>query len=323
MIFNLTSGGGSVGPIVPIFSGAHNFVTSPSGKSGYIEIFESGTLAWTGAVTPAKVDITCVGAGGGGGTAVYCTMGDYNYYAVGPGGGGGKVISVFQVAPPEFMDVIIGAGGQAQASGGSTSVGELCAATGGTGGVVNMEYSSYYGMSYPASTTAGSGGNYGGIGTNHKGTWNSGLSENGTYATGGTNGAEFPALSDTKGNTVGTSQGAPTIDILGRIHAGGGAAGRYRSSNGTSESFSGGASDFIEGSGEAGGEARYRDGFSDSDRYAKGGKGGGGHGGGGGGGALATGGNNKSVTGAGAPGGNGFVIIGWGDYLSLYEGGAA
>ena len=60
------SGDGGKKPIIPVFSGAHNFVTSEDGQSGYIEIFESGTLAWTGAVTPAEADITCVGAGGGG-----------------------------------------------------------------------------------------------------------------------------------------------------------------------------------------------------------------------------------------------------------------
>ena len=327
MIFNLTSGGGNVGPIIPVFSGAYNFVTSPSGKSGYIEIFESGTLAWTGAVLPAKVDITCVGGGSGGLQSAYSVVGNEtaSWTIAGVGGNGGFVTTEKGVEIPEVVDVVIGAGGTAGVSGGTTSVGDVCSASGGIAPVFLTYYASYWGVTHLVGVDGKSGGNAGGMcyiaGGN---SWDGlgGNFNNNAAGPGRSNGEQHTVTTGTNRAILAKSQGTPTVDILGRKHAGGGAAGQYYyvyNATGVGTSFAGGASDFESGSGTKGSDVRNVDMFAGYDITAKGGLGGGGYGGGGGGGGIAVVGTSGSTkVSSGSPGGNGFVIIGWGDYLSLY-----
>lgn len=326
MILNMSGGGKKKEPIIPVFSGAHNFVTSEDGQSGYIEIYESGTLGWTGSVLPKAVDITCVGAGGGGSKAFANKSGNDTATWLGPGAGGagGFVVNAFGVELPEFLEVVIGAGGNAEAAGGTTSVGEVCEAAGGTGATVQTYYEPYYTATRIVGQKSGSGGNAGGVGyiRAYNGNVHDGLGGDfaeSDAAYGRSNGEQHTVVSSVARAVLGSSQGTPTTDILGRKHAGGGSAGRYTMySDDNKTGFAGGESDFTSGAGLQGGKAQSH--YVNYQAWAEGGYGGGGYGGGGGGGGLAY--MNSGyykITGAGAAGGNGFVIIGWGDYLALYE----
>lgn len=326
MIFNMTGGGAKKGGgILPLYSGACHIVVSEDGKSGYIEMYESGILAWSGARVPKAVDITCVGAGGGGSRAFASKTGNEtaSWFGPGAGGAGGFVVNVFGAELPEFVEVVIGAGGGAEATGGATSVGEACEAAGGTGATVITYYESYYQKTDIVGQKSGSGGNAGGIG--YIRAYNGNLADKlgGDFAEsdaayGRSNGAQHTVAGIGRA-VLGTSQGTPTTDILGRRHAGGGSAGRYTISNGQNkDGFAGGASDFTAGAGLQGGKANSN--YSNYTAYAEGGYGGGGYGGGGGGGGLAYMNSGQYVFAPGGnAGGNGFAMTGWGDYLALYE----
>ena len=201
----------------------------------------------------------------------------------------------------------------------------MCSAPGGTGATLITYYESYYSKTDIVGQKSGSGGNAGGVGyirAYNGNSWDGlgGDFAEGDAAYGRSNGAQHTVVSSVARAVLGTSQGTPTVDILGRKHAGGGTAGRVKNGNDKATAFAGGVSDFVSGSGQNGGNARYQEGFSGADVTGEGGLGGGGYGGGGAGGGLAIYSTSDAYTVAsGAPGGNGFAIIGWGDYLALYE----
>jgi len=303
MIGKTNAGGGVSGGFkyVPSYSGNCNMVLSEDGSSGYIECLSSGILTWFADKMPDTVDVTCIGGGGGGSQG---RQYDEDICNGGSGGGGGFVKSAYAVQTANNVEVTVGAGASPGGTGGTSSYGSECTAAGGTPGGNVGSY---------AGAQGGSGGNAGGVGFVK---YNSINAAGKPGCSGGlTNGT----VSNSSYQTAGTSQGTPTVDILGRTHAGGGGGGgRDTNANSgdsvspTAVGFAGGTSDCVAGSGS--------DGAPGTGYYY--GKGGGGYGGGGGGGGHSYYANSSSFYGGGA-GGQGLVVIGWGDYLSLYEGGAA
>lgn len=285
-------GGGAKG-FTPIYSGESKIVMSEDGKSGYIECYTSGSLTWLDGKFPETVDITCVGAGGGGSAAYsYSTQ----VYRAGSGGGGGYVVNKTGVAmTSSVMDIFIGLGGNQSAQGGTTIVGSLCSADGGTGASGSDN-----------KTTAGSGGNAGGLGHVKQNTLE-------YQDTAGSSNGVSPSASGNSYQTAGTSQGTETKDIFGRRHAGGGSGGIIWYND---TPLAGGATDYDLNAGANGGDAKEA--VVTSSTIVPGGKGGGGAGGGGGGGSA---GRSDPMTvgkGAGGKGGDGLAIIAWGDYLAVY-----
>lgn len=284
-------GGGAKG-FTPIYSGESKIVMSEDGKSGYIECYTSGALTWLDGKFPETVDITCVGGGGGGEAPYYYNA---NVYRAGSAGAGGRVVNRKNVAMvSSVLDVFIGSGGNQSAQGGTTIVGSLCSADGGTGASGSGN-----------KTTAGSGGNAGGLGYVKQNTLE-------YQDTAGSSNGVSPAASGNSYQTAGKSQGTETKDIFGRRHAGGGSGGIIWY-NDTPQA--GGESDYDLNAGENGGGAQY----SDSVTLA-GGRGGKGAGGGGGGGSItiASGTADSFRKGTGGKGGDGLAIIAWGDYLAVY-----
>jgi hypothetical protein len=115
-----------------------------------------------------KIDVFCVGGGGAGGPQYSYYSGAYQEYQAGYGGGAGytKTVNGIAVTPGQQISVTVGAGGYFQYdytvkssySGGSTSIGSFCAASGG-----------YRGFTYSAAYDAkfGYGGSGGGKGANY------------------------------------------------------------------------------------------------------------------------------------------------------------
>lgn len=304
MIFNLTSGGGSKGPFLPVFDGVYNFVSSPDGLSGYIELMSSGTLTWADG-RPKKVDMFCVGGGAGGANATSATIDYYTWRLGGGGGGSGYTTTVTDVTIPESISVIIGAGGSANSSGGTTSIGELCVANGGSSGTSP-------GSDHKFSFSRCVGGNGGSAGGNGGASYNLYASgPNGADA--GSNGGDPMHGGASSVFVYGVSQGTPTTDLLGRVHAGGG-GGAPSAYTITETDYWGQTSTIIvHGGAGVGGKSDFTNGKGGdtvSSSYRGNAYGGGGYGGGGAG---------QCGYGGGAPaaGGQGFAMIAWGDYLAL------
>lgn len=290
-------------PIIPIFDGKCRITPLKSDWSaGYVEFFTSGALKW--AYDPPKsVDLFCVGGGGGGlnGDQGYNSSGGDATGYPGTGGGSGYTTTTLSQRLEAETEVIIGAGGSAGASGGVTSIGSLCSANGGeTGGTA--VYSAY--------GRGGKGGSGGG-----------GYGSQGATV-GGSNGSNSGSCSykpygGTEIDLTGIGQGTPTTDLLGRIHAGGGAAGQsWKEADiygRTGVSVAGGASDFAEGKG-ANGSFIVTVSGADVTSGASG-YGGGGFGGGGGGGGSRSSWTNTSYS--GGAGGQGFAMLAWGDYKNI------
>lgn len=281
---------------VPQYSGQGKItLLSDDGSSGYAEFTSSGVLTWKGNRVPGNVDIFCVGGGAGG---CYGKTVQGAEYAGGGGGGGYTATAKNQTLPKETA-VTIGAGGAAAAAGGTTSValeGVTINAPGGQPG--SMEGTAYSNFS---GGNGGSGGGDGGRG------YNNSVSSSINGSKGGTDGGNGEKTVSGGTGKVGVGQGTTTKDLLGRIHAGGGAGASGWYSSGYAPSSAGGASDFEGGKG-ANGSYYSTTGTTD---HAHGGGGGGGYGGGGGG-AMGT-------TKGAAPGvgGQGFAMIAWGNYYSI------
>lgn len=282
---------------IPQFSGQGKLMLlTDDGSSGYAEFTSSGVLTWKGNRVPQGVDVFCVGGGAGG---CYGKTVQGAEYAGGGGGGGYTATARAQTLPKE-LTVTVGAGGAIAAAGGTTSVGTLCTAAGGQPG--SMEGTTYTNFS---GGSGGSGGGDGGRG------YNNSVSSSVNGSKGGTDGGNGQKTLSGGAGKVGVGQGSTTKDLLGRIHAGGGAGGSGWYSGGSAASSAGGASDFEGGKGENGVNYSANSGASGS-ANSHGGGGGGGYGGGGGGGA------SSSAKAPGA-GGQGFAMIAWGNYRSILE----
>lgn len=282
---------------IPQFSGQGKItLLSDDGSSGYAEFTSSGVLTWKGNRVPKNVDVFCVGGGAGG---CYGKTVQGAEYAGGGGGGGYTATAKNQTLPKETA-VTIGAGGAIGAAGGTTSVGALCTANGGQpGSMEGTTYSSFSGGN------GGSGGGDGGRG------YNNSVSSSINGSKGGTDGGNGEKTVSGGSGKVGVGQGTTTKDLLDRIHAGGGAGGSGWYSSGSAASSAGGASDFEGGKGENGANYSASSGASGS-ANSRGGGGGGGYGGGGGGGASSS---SKTP----GVGGQGFAMVAWGNYRSIWE----
>ena len=198
---------GKVGAAAPKFTytGQYN-----QRDDGVIELLTSGTITF---LSPAVIDIFCVGGGGQGGSMIQ-TPGTI----FGQGGGAGGYTTTLKKATVNgSYDISIGAGGRlysgsAGGDGEKTSFGSIVTANGGAGG----------------GKTAWNGGNGGSGG-------GAGVVSNSGYGRGGSDGDNgqqgYPTDS---GHAPGTGQGTTTREFgeaTGKLYAGGGGGGRYMASS--------------------------------------------------------------------------------------------
>lgn len=278
---NATTSVGGPKVYTPVYTGNMNLVyTNAKQTGGYIEFTSSGTLTWAENTPPKKSDLFCVGGGGGGSNP---TGNDIYYYQPGAAGSG-FVKTITDAALTESTDITIGAGGANSGTrlpsnrGGTTSIGNLCTAEGGFG--------AGNGSTTRADIVKGGNGGSGGAGggTMLYDPWKSPhtISRGGNGGSNGGNGTRSTISSGTgTAGAPGSGSGISTKDLIGRMHAGGGA--RTQDSDMGGHTYPGGvpgASDFEEG------------------------KGSGAYGGGGYGGGASNGGT----------GGQGFAMIAWGTY---------
>lgn len=206
---------GKVGAAAPKFTytGTYN-----QRDDGVIELLTSGTITF---LSPAVIDVFCVGGGGAGSTPY--TNGNYGT----GGGGGGYTATVRKLNVSGSLEVTIGTGGvrsalDAYTPAGATSFGNLCTANGGKNGFAqNPTYG--YGQLDCYGAAGGSGGG-------------GGVSSNSDYGTGGSdgmNGEDGFSSSSSVNVKGGTGQGSSTREFgeaTGKLYAGGGGGGRYMSS---------------------------------------------------------------------------------------------
>ncbi|MBJ2176922.1 phage tail protein [Pseudomonas veronii] len=137
----------------------------------------AGVYQWTVPDSVTKVQVEVVGGGGSG------AFGADGSTTTGPGGGGGGGISqrLCTVVPGSVITVTVGAGGDGVStegaggvSGGTSSFGSFCSATGGRSGVMNAgalggmgsggDFNASLGMGFPPVRSSGGASNWGGPG---------------------------------------------------------------------------------------------------------------------------------------------------------------
>ena len=126
-------------------SGNLSFAAAGGGLQSIQVFTSSGTYTKPAGINTIKV--ICTGGGGGGGN---CPNSYINQQGSG-GGGGGTAIEILDATSITSETVTIGSGGGAQISGGTSSFGSFCSASGGNGG---KEAGS---LSAPAGVGGGSG----------------------------------------------------------------------------------------------------------------------------------------------------------------------
>lgn len=266
------AGGGK--PSVPKFTYDGDYVIR---DDGVVELLTSGTITF---ISPAVIDIFCVGGGGGGASAPQ--VGATKAGGFGGGGGGYTVTALRHSVSGSYL-VTIGAGGAAMNDGEATSFGTELSAPGGKSHKSSEDHDK---------RLAGSNGGSGGGG---------GVSYNSDYGAGGSDGSNGEPGTGSTGATGGvpggTGQGMTTREFgesSGKLYAGGGGGGRYIST----------ASPVISMGGPGGGgSGAWYGAMNDKNQAAT--AGGANTGGGGGGGAR----NNNNVSKSGASGGSGIVCF--------------
>lgn len=104
------------------------------GAHGFEAFLSSGTFTVPAGVF--SVLVTCVGGGGGGSGCQSFSSTPANTNASGGGGGaGGTAIGIYAVTPGQGITVTVGAGATQGSTGGTSSFGSFCSATGGQGSV--------------------------------------------------------------------------------------------------------------------------------------------------------------------------------------------
>lgn len=195
------------GGALPQFTYTGNYNTR---DDGVVELLTSGTITF---LSPAVIDIFCVGGGGQGGSARQSLNVNFGQ----GGGAGGYTSTLKKTRVNGSYDITIGAGGRlysgsAGGDGGKTSFGSIVTANGGAGGG-------------KTSWRGGNGGSGGGAGV----VGNSG------YGSGGSDGGNGQQGYPTNGDhDPGTGQGTTTREFgeaTGKLYAGGGGGGRYMVSN--------------------------------------------------------------------------------------------
>ncbi|WP_052245999.1 glycine-rich domain-containing protein [Sporosarcina sp. ZBG7A] len=137
--------GGSTGKAL-IYGGASGTATwgDVASELNIVKYDTPGTFTWT--VPEGVISVYVSGSGGGGGGSEYESGG---------GGAGSVIDKKISVIPNQSLSVVIGAGGNAAASGGVTSLGSLISLSGGGGAGVNGGISNNGGASGGAGGSAG------------------------------------------------------------------------------------------------------------------------------------------------------------------------
>lgn len=197
---------GKVGAAVPKFTYTGNYNQR---EDGVIELLTSGTITF---LSPAVIDIFCVG-GGGAGSAVSRT----NSSNGAPGGGGGYTQTALKQTVTGSYDITIGAGGDNKSEsitdrhGRATSFGSVLTANGGKAK-----------GAYSSTDFRGADGGSGGGG---------GVASNSDYGMGGSDGNNGESgYPDNDSHAGGIGQGYTTREFgeqNGKLYAGGGGGGRY------------------------------------------------------------------------------------------------
>ena len=212
-------------------------------EDGVVELLTSGTITF---LSPAVIDIFCVGGGGRGGNPS-SVVASASYGA--SGGAGGYTATARKQTVTGSYNITVGTGSsQSAVAGGTTSFGTLLSAAGGNSGHVGtVNYSTGTDVLTGKDGGSGSGG---------------GVSSNSNYGTGGSDGGNgergFPDKA-----TGGRGQGTTTREFgeaTGKLYAGGGAGGRTMESQTPIVSMGGagggGTGGFIDTSDSASGAVR-------------------------------------------------------------------
>jgi hypothetical protein len=160
--------------------GSMSWVAAAAGGFSNMQVF-TGSGTWTNPGSVTKVKVTVVGGGGGAGGS----HPGANFRMSGGGGGGGSAIEVATI-PTSPVPVTVGGGGAGGGgganggTGGTSSFGAYCSATGGAGSITanpGPDYRRYYG----GAGGAGSGGSFnmngGHGGPESKEPWSSGAAD--------------------------------------------------------------------------------------------------------------------------------------------------
>lgn len=178
-------------------------------EDGVVELLTSGTITF---LSPAVIDIFCVGGGGRGGNPSQVNVGTA---FGGCGGAGGYTATARKQAVTGSYNITIGNGStKSDIAGETTSFGNILSAAGGASGHVGVVSSiSHQGVLSGKNGGSGSGG---------------GVSGSSNFGTGGSDGGNGER-GNPDGVTGGIGQGTTTREFgeaTGKLYAGGGAGGR-------------------------------------------------------------------------------------------------
>lgn len=222
MILNMTGAAAGIGG-APVFTYTGNYSLLDDGRTDNVQnwrikLLSSGTLTFTRA--PGNIDVFLVGGGGGG------YMG---------GGGGGYTVTQKEITPVagRGYEILIGAGGDPQADGGSTKAFELTA-KGGYGAISTLGWGNAGGSAGGCASNTGAaeaGAGDGGSRTNAEGQGSTTreFGETGAtmYAGGGGGGTTTgtAGAGGAGGGGAGSANSAPAGS--GKANYGGGGGGSY------------------------------------------------------------------------------------------------
>lgn len=246
-------------------------------EDGVVELLTSGTLVF---LSPAVIDVFCVGGGGKGGSGGQTSS--TTSYAIMGGGGGGYARTLRKANVQGSYQITIGKGSQSyNVDGETTSFGSLVTAAGGKSG----------GYSTKNITSSGLAGGSGG---------GAGVKSNADFGEGGSDGnnGEHGYPTDKAGGAGQNTTTREFGEATGKLYAGGGGGGRamYNSVPIISAGGSGG-----------GGSGAF--GWYGNNVVQAAGSGGANTGGGGGGGVGLNGQSLTATSGAGGSGGSGIVCF--------------
>lgn len=209
------SGVGTAGQVlISGGAGAPSFGSIASGFSNFAVFTSSGT--WTVPAGVTKVKVTVVGGGGGGGHLVGPSCGTYYWGGAGGGAGGAAIKIVSGLTPGATVSVTVGVGAPGGTNtGGTSSFGAHCSATGGGGG----QYGYYPGV--------------GGVGASGD------INISGAPGTVGTFASNAASAAGTGGSSILGGGGRISAVKAAQGFGGGGAGGDYTFNNAGGAGFAG------------------------------------------------------------------------------------